>query len=75
MLDNDSTYKNYIDGDHGVHISCMKQSDGNTRSWATEAEILAASTFYDVDIYVKQSLLAVTKRFKNRYESPYTWCK
>ncbi|KAH3722079.1 hypothetical protein DPMN_065030 [Dreissena polymorpha] len=54
MLDNESTYKNYIDGDHGVHISCMKQSDGNTRSWATEAEILAASTLYDVDIYVKQ---------------------
>ncbi|KAH3802443.1 hypothetical protein DPMN_156120 [Dreissena polymorpha] len=32
----------------------MKQSDGNSRSWATEAEILAASTLYDVDIYVKQ---------------------
>ncbi|KAH3869118.1 hypothetical protein DPMN_032278 [Dreissena polymorpha] len=42
MLDNESTYKNYIDGDNGVHISCMKQSDGNSRSWATEAEILAA---------------------------------
>jgi len=54
MLDNESTYKNYIDGNYDVHISCMKQSDGNSRSWATEAEILAASTLYDVDIYVKQ---------------------
>ncbi|KAH3862221.1 hypothetical protein DPMN_025187 [Dreissena polymorpha] len=54
MLDNESTYKNYMDGDYGVHITCMKQSDGNSRSWATEAEILAAATLYDVDIYVKQ---------------------
>ncbi|KAH3777476.1 hypothetical protein DPMN_178923 [Dreissena polymorpha] len=54
MLDNESTYKNYIDGDYGVHITCMKQSDGNSRCWATEAEILVASTLYDVDIYVKQ---------------------
>ncbi|KAH3746915.1 hypothetical protein DPMN_181333 [Dreissena polymorpha] len=54
MLDNEFTYKNYIDGDYSVHINCMKQSDGNSRSWATEAEILAAKTIYDVDIYVKQ---------------------
>ncbi|KAH3823644.1 hypothetical protein DPMN_125455 [Dreissena polymorpha] len=32
----------------------MKQGDCNSRSWATDAEILAASTLYDVDIYVKR---------------------
>ena len=43
----------YIDGSIQEHLENMSFSDGRSESWATEAEVMAASALYEVNVKVK----------------------
>ena len=45
-------YGAYTDKDFEKHVEGMSRSNGSNDSWATEAELIATSNFYDDDVYV-----------------------
>ena len=56
MNEDKEFYKQLIDEDYQEHIDGMKHSDGRIESWATEAEIIAASETYNIDIFVYREI-------------------
>lgn len=53
MKKNCEYFTQLVDGDFDKHMREMSQSNGEPSTWATEAEIIAASMLYHIDIYVK----------------------
>jgi len=45
-------YLEFIDGDFQTHIHNVFKSNGDSTSWATEAEILATSETYNIEIFI-----------------------
>ncbi len=52
MSSNKQSYDHLVDGDIDVHLNDQAYSDGRTTSWATEAELRAASHIHKLDILV-----------------------
>lgn len=50
---NKEFYSQLIDGDFDQHINNMEQTNGHTNTWATEAEIMAASETFNCEIFIK----------------------
>ena len=50
---NKDFYSQLIDGDFDQHTNNMEQTNGNTDTWATEAEIMAASETFNCEIFIK----------------------
>lgn len=46
-------YESLVDGEYRDHLENMSKNTGNSSSWATEAEISAASAYYNMDIFVR----------------------
>ena len=52
MKEDRKFYGAYTGKDFEKHIEGMSRSNGSNDSWATEAEIIATSDCYDIDIFV-----------------------
>ena len=52
IRNNTEFYKQYMDGDMNAHLVNISRSYGSIQSWATEADIMAASQIYGADIYI-----------------------
>lgn len=46
-------YSNFIDLNFERHIENVSKSNGHSSTWATEAEIIAASETYNFEIFIK----------------------
>jgi len=55
MLDNRDKFECYVDGDYTRHVINQTYMDGRYESWATEAELYAASSLYKINIKVTQN--------------------
>ena len=53
-------YQEYISGNVQEHLVNVSKTDGSVQSYATEAEIVAASELFNVDIFIQT--LVNTKR-------------
>ena len=50
---NAEKFQEFADEPIGMHLLRQTYTDGRTESWATEAEIMAASALYGVNVKVK----------------------
>ena len=53
MTANSEDFSPYVDGSIQEHLRNMSFADGRRESWATEAEVMAASALYEVNVKVK----------------------
>ena len=58
-------YQEYISGNVQEHLVNMSKTDGSVQSYATDAEIAAASKLFNVDIFIQT--LVNTKRERTKY--------
>ena len=56
MIDNKTHFQCFIDGKYETHMRNQMCLDGRRESWATEAELHAASALYEVNIKVTRKL-------------------
>ena len=56
MIDNRRHFQCFVDGQYDLHMRDQTYSDGRRESWATEAEIHAASALYEMNIKVTRKL-------------------
>ena len=50
---NSEDFSPYVGGSIQEHLRNMSFADGRRESWATEAEVMAASALYEVNVKVK----------------------
>ncbi|KAK3108576.1 hypothetical protein FSP39_011066 [Pinctada imbricata] len=53
---NPSFFKRYVDIDIDKHVENTRRSDGSIESYATEAELIACSKLFDIDIHVTSDI-------------------
>ncbi|KAK3107196.1 hypothetical protein FSP39_009103 [Pinctada imbricata] len=53
---NPSFFKRYVDIDIDKHVENTQRSDGSIESYATEAELIACSKLFDIDIHVTSDI-------------------
>ncbi|KAK3106951.1 hypothetical protein FSP39_003763 [Pinctada imbricata] len=51
-----SFFKRYVDIDIDKHVENTRRSDGSIESYATEAELIACSKLFDIDIHVTSDI-------------------
>ncbi|MEL7079689.1 MAG: hypothetical protein AAGM46_27940, partial [Cyanobacteria bacterium J06582_2] len=56
MKNNRNFYEAYIEGSFENHITNMARCSGNLLSWATDAEIMATSEHYKIDVFVRSKI-------------------
>ena len=50
LMDNKTHFQCFIDGQYDTHMRNQTYLDGRRESWATEAELHAASALYEMNI-------------------------
>ena len=53
---NRNFYEAYIEGSFENHITNMSRCSGGLLSWATDAEIMATSEHFNIDVYVRSKI-------------------
>lgn len=53
MKENPNEYAGYVDGNFQNHVEQMQYTDGRKESYASEAEIMAATKSLGIDIFIR----------------------
>ena len=53
MINNRQSFECFVDGSLDGHVDNHRYTDGKTSSWATEAEMCAASSLYAINVNVE----------------------
>ena len=53
MQSDSNKYKQFVSGSFNKHLEDMRETNGNSLSYATEAEIITASDLFEIDILYK----------------------
>lgn len=56
MQSDSNKYKQFVSGSFNKHLEDMRKTNGNSLSYATEAEIIAASDLFEIDIFVQTEI-------------------
>ena len=54
MQSDSNKYKQFVSGSFNTHLEDMRKTNGKSLPYATEAEIIAASDLFEIDILYKR---------------------
>jgi hypothetical protein len=54
MQSDSNKYKQFVSGSFNTHLEDMRKTNGKSLPYATEAEIIAASDLFEIDIFYKR---------------------